>query len=88
MSTLTQTLTKKETKLGQDRAEEAAPTKLDDQHNTLAMPVRTRTMWLQSPRPRRAPRTARSPYSSSPRDPTNLAEKAAVHKPGLAALPA
>ena len=76
------------TKLGPARAEEPALTKLDDQHSTHAMPVRTRTMWLQSPRPRRAPRTARSPYSSSPRDPTNLAEKAAVHKPGLAALPA
>ena len=31
------------TKLGQARAKEPAPTKLDDQHNTQAMPVRTRT---------------------------------------------
>ena len=28
------------TKLGQARAEEPAPTKLNDQHNTQAMPVR------------------------------------------------
>ena len=34
------------TKLGPARPEEPAPTKLDDQHNTHAMPVRTLTMWL------------------------------------------
>ena len=37
------------TKRGQARAEEPAPTKLNDQHNTHAMPVRTRTMWLHVP---------------------------------------
>ena len=31
---------------GMARAEEPAPTKLDDQHNTHAMPVRALTMWL------------------------------------------
>ena len=31
------------TKLSQARSEEPAPTKLDNQHNTQAMPVRTRT---------------------------------------------
>ena len=31
------------TKLSQARAEEPAPIKLDDQHNTHTMPVRTRT---------------------------------------------
>eukprot|EP00964_Phaeocystis_antarctica_P075387 scaffold46506_cov66-Phaeocystis_antarctica.AAC.1 len=34
------------TKLGPARPEEPAPTKLDDQHNTHAMPVRALTMWL------------------------------------------
>ena len=59
MSTLTQTLTKKETKLGQDRAEEPAPTKLADQHNTHAMPVRAHNVAAaQSPRPRHEPGTA------------------------------
>ena len=33
-------------KLGPARPEEPAPTKLDDQHNTHAMPVRALTMWL------------------------------------------
>ena len=32
-----------ETKLGEARAAEPAPSKLDNQHNTQAMPVRTRT---------------------------------------------
>ena len=42
-------------KLGPARPEEPAPTKLDDQHNTQAMPVRTRTAAAaQSPyRPKR-----------------------------------
>ena len=34
------------TKLGPARAEEPALTKLNDQHNTHAMPVRVLTMWL------------------------------------------
>ena len=80
-------MSNKHTKPGQARAEEPAPTKLNDQHNTHAMPVRTRTMWLQSPRPWRAPRTARSPCSSSPRGPTNLADKAAVTSLACAARP-
>ena len=49
MSTLTQTLTKKETKLGQDRAEEPAPTKLADQDNTHAVPVRALVWPPRSP---------------------------------------
>ena len=43
------------TKLGPARPEKPAPTKLDDQHNTQAMPVRTRTTAAAQfpPRPRR-----------------------------------
>ena len=37
------------TKLGPARTEEPAPTKLDDQHNTQAMPVRTRTTAAAQP---------------------------------------
>ena len=33
-----------DTKLGQARSEEPAPTKLNDQHDTHGMPVRARTM--------------------------------------------
>ena len=33
-----------DTKLGQPRSEEPAPTKLNDQHDTHGMPVRARTM--------------------------------------------
>ena len=75
------------TKLSQARTEEPAPTKLGDQHNTHAMPVRALNGCRAVPWVRRAPRTARSPYSSSPRGPTNLAEKAAVHKPDLRRQP-
>ena len=34
------------TKLSQARSEEPAPTTLNDQRNTHAMPVRALTMWL------------------------------------------
>eukprot|EP00964_Phaeocystis_antarctica_P115926 scaffold79904_cov70-Phaeocystis_antarctica.AAC.2 len=45
------------TKVGQARAEEPAPTKLNDQHNTQAMPVRTHNgCAAQSPRPARVHR--------------------------------
>ena len=54
----------------QARAEEPAPTKLNDQHITYAIPVRTRTM-AAAQFPRRVPKR------------TNLADKAAVHKPDL-----
>ena len=37
------------TKLSQARAEEPAPTKLDDQHNTQAVPVHTRTTAAAQP---------------------------------------
>ena len=83
MSTLTQTLTKKETKLGQDRAEEAAPTKLDDQHNTLAMPVRAHNVAAaQSPRPRHEPGTALPTVAASAARPACAASqtKAAISK--------
>ena len=50
------------TRLSQARPEEPAPTKLDDQHNTHAMPVRTLTMWLpRSPLGRGMNRELRSP---------------------------
>ena len=58
-------MSNKHTKPGQARAEEPAPSKLDDQHNTHAMPVRAQ--WLPpSPLGQRVHReTARSPYSAA-----------------------
>ena len=53
------------TKLGQARSEEPAPTKLNEQDNTHAVPV---CAPAQSPMPRRAPRTMLGSYSEgSPR---------------------
>ena len=42
-------MTNQHTRLSQARPEEPAPTKLDDQHNTHAMPVRTRTTAAAQP---------------------------------------
>ena len=63
-------MSNKHTKPGWARAEEPAPTKLDDQHNTHAMPVRAQGL-PASPLGQRVHReTARSPYSSGLRGPT------------------
>ena len=39
-------MSNQQTKRGQARSEEPAPTTLNDQRNTHAMPVRALTMWL------------------------------------------
>ena len=55
-------------KLGQARSEEPASTKLNDEHDTHAVPVRALMAPAQSPmprraRPRRAPRAMLGSYS-------------------------
>ena len=57
-----------QTKLGEARAAEPAPSKLDNQHNTQAMPVRTRTTAAAVPQGQhtRAPREPRAVPTVAP----------------------